>query len=408
MLRTFLRVFAQLLRRLVSRVLIIASLALVALAAAVFIGPVVPDVVVEKLGVDSLDTILNILASSMLAVTTFSLSILTGAIQFASSSVTPRTRLVLRDDTLTNAVLSNFVGAFVFALLGIILRATPFMGRSESALLFLMTVLVVLIVIGSIMRWIDHLASLGSVDASLESFETIAHRVMSDFVSRPALGGHVMDRDEILSHSGKPALVAERAGYLEQIFEDYLQVEAEECGVDLYIPARPGDYLLPGMPLAWIDGNTPDKAAGDRLRSGFRITSNRLFEQDPRLAVIVLTEVASRALSPGINDPQTAVDVVHRLSAVLMDCAPKPGAEGQEDPAGDKDRIVNTRLYMAPTEPDVFFRTSLEIIARDGADRAEVREAIEAALDRLQTYGGPVVKEAARASRDRLVQGPAD
>ena len=89
MLRTFLRVFAQLLRRLVSRVLIIASLALVALAASVIVGPVVPDWLVDKLGVDSLDTILNILASSMLTVTTFSLSILTGAIQFASSRSAP-------------------------------------------------------------------------------------------------------------------------------------------------------------------------------------------------------------------------------------------------------------------------------------------------------------------------------
>ncbi|CAN0590208.1 unnamed protein product, partial [Ectocarpus sp. 12 AP-2014] len=115
MLRSVIRVLGQVLRRLVTRVVLIASLALVALAASIFIGPVVPDRLVDSLGVKSLDTILNILASSMLAVTTFSLSILTGAVQFASSSVTPRARLVLRDDTVTNMVLSNFVGAFVFA-----------------------------------------------------------------------------------------------------------------------------------------------------------------------------------------------------------------------------------------------------------------------------------------------------
>lgn len=392
MLRTALRVLGQVMRRLAMRVTLIASLALVALAASVFVGPVVPDWLIDKLGVDSLDTILNILASSMLTVTTFSLSILTGAIQFASSSVTPRSRLLLRDDTVTNMVLSNFVGAFVFALLGIILRATPFMGEAESALLFLMTVAVIVVVIVSILRWIDHLARLGSLDQTVSDFETIARKVMTAFADRPALGGHAVSDDVIAGHAGGPAVTARTAGYLEQIFEDILQDEAEAADVDLYIPVRPGDYIVPGMVLAHADGKTPDEEAMDGLRGGFRIAPTRLFEQDPRLAVIVMTEVASRALSPGINDPQTAIDVVHRLSAILLTCAPD-----RED-----DEVVNSRLYMSPVSPDAFFRASFDVIARDGADKAEVLEAIDKALLRLKELGPPRVSGAARACRGRI------
>ena len=391
MVRRLLRVLGQVLRRLATRVLLIASLALVALAAAVFVGPVVPDRLVEKLGVDSLDTILNILASSMLTVTTFSLSILTGAIQFASSSVTPRSRLVLRDDTVTNMVLSNFVGAFVFALLGIILRATPFMGEAESALLFLLTVLVIIIVIVSILRWIDHLSRLGALDETVAVFQATATRVMKSYAVNPALGGHVVTRDEIAAKSDGFALIARQSGYIEQIFEDVLQDEAAEQEFNLWIPVRPGDYVLPGTPLAYLDGPEPDEAICDTLRGGFRITANRMFEQDPRLSVIVLTEVASRALSPGINDPQTAIDVVHRLSSVLMLCAP--------DMEGD---IVNDRLHMAPTEPDAFFRATFDVIARDGADKTEIGGAIRGALDRLEALAPEPVQQAARACRDRL------
>ncbi|QEW20669.1 hypothetical protein LA6_002868 [Marinibacterium anthonyi] len=398
MLRTGFRLLGQVLRRLATRVVLIASLALVALAASVIVGPVVPDWLVDKLGVDSLDTILNILASSMLTVTTFSLSILTGAIQFASSSVTPRSRLLLRDDTVTNMVLSNFVGAFVFALLGIILRATPFMGEAESALLFLLTVVVIGVVIVSILRWIDHLARLGSLDQTVADFQDIANRVMTDFVDRPALGGHAVPMDKIKAQAHHPALSAHSAGYLEQIFEDILQTEADEAGVDLYIPVRPGDYIVSGMALAYMVGDTPDdtpdEAQADALRGGFRIAPMRLFEQDPRLTVIVMTEVASRALSPGINDPQTAVDVVHRLSSVLLNCAPDPDADDEE--------VVNTRLHMAPVAPDAFFRVSFEVIARDGADKREVLEAIGQALDRLEHLGRGKVSQAARDCRDRI------
>ncbi|WP_428925111.1 DUF2254 domain-containing protein [Marinibacterium sp. SX1] len=398
MVRSVLRMLGQVLRRLATRVLLIASLALVALAASVFVGPVVPDWLVERLGVDSLDTILNILASSMLTVTTFSLSILTGAIQFASSSVTPRSRLVLRDDALTNMVLANFVGAFVFALLGIILRATPFMGEAESALLFLLTVAVIAVVIVSILRWIDHLARLGAMDETVAVFETTALRVMQGFNARPALGGHVVSREDIDAQSDHPALTAAASGYVEQIFEDALQDAARDAGVDLYVAVRPGDYVVPGMPLAWMVGGAPTGGQADSLRGGFRITTNRLFEQDPRLCVIVLTEVASRALSPGINDPQTAIDVVHRLSAILLHCAP--------DLSRGPDEITNDRLYMAPTDPDAFFRATFDVIARDGQDKAEIGGAVDAALDRLEGFGNDRVRAAARACRARLQDRP--
>ncbi|MBB95848.1 MAG: hypothetical protein CML68_14805 [Rhodobacteraceae bacterium] len=393
MLRTVLRVLGQVLRRLATRVVLIASLALIAVAASVFIGPVVPDWLIDKLGVDSLDTILNILASSMLTVTTFSLSILTGAIQFASSSVTPRSRLILRDDAITNMVLANFVGAFVFALIGIILRATPFMGEAESALLFLLTVAVIAVVIVSILRWIDHLARLGAMDETIATFEITANRVMAQFAERPALGGHAVTQKDIDAHAGGPVLTCQLAGYVEQIFEDILQGTADEADIDLYIPVRPGDYILPDMPLAYLTGEVSDEVA-DSLRGGFRITANRMFEQDPRLAVIVMTEVASRALSPGINDPQTAIDVVHRLSAVLMLCAPDLAAKDAE--------IVNPRLHMVPTDPDAFFRATFDVIARDGGDKAEIAAAIRGALDRLEGYADTRVREAARDCRARL------
>lgn len=394
MVKTILRVVQQLLRRLATRVILIASLALLALGASVVTGPVVPDRLIDALGVDSLDTILNILASSMLAVTTFSLSILTGAIQFASSSITPRTRLVLRDDTVTNMVLSNFVGAFVFALIGIVLRATPFMGEAESAMLFLFTVVVVIVVIVSILRWIDHLATLGAMDQTVTVFEKTASQVMKTFARRPALGGHVVTRDEIAAQEDHTALTCTASGYVEQLFEDILQAEADAAAVDVYLAVYPGDYVVPGMPLAYVKGiDTLDDDTADGLRSGIQITATRRFDQDPRLAVIVLTEVASRALSPGINDSQTAIDVIHRLTSVLLQSAPEPVA----------DEVDNPRLFLAPPEPEAFFRDSFDVIARDGADKAEVVAALRNALNRLGALGAQPVREAAQSCRSRLV-----
>lgn len=397
MLQTVFRVLAQVLRLLATRVILIASLALVALGAAAVVGSLMPAWLVDWLDAGSLDTILQILASSMLAVTTFSLSILTGAIQFASSSITPRTRLLLRDDTVTNMVLSNFVGAFVFALIGIVLRATPVMGDKESAMLFLFTIVVVAGVVVSILRWIEHLSTLGAMDQTVVALEQTANRVMDAFTARPALGGHAVSRDDLRAKTGCPVLMAHQSGYVEQIFERILQTEADKIEADLYFAVYPGDYVVPETPLIYADG-VDDLSDDTRqtLLGGIQITDTRRFDQDPRLAVIVLTEVASRALSPGINDSQTAIDVVHRLSAVLLrDAAEEDGKTDDADPE-------NNRLYMVAPTPDQFLKDSFDVIARDGDGKSEILSAIDAALSRMEQLGPEAMKSAAHQCRTRI------
>ncbi len=72
----------------------------------------IPESISVKVGAEAVDNILNILASSMLAVTTFSLSIMVTAYGSATTNVTPRaTRLVVEDVTTQN-VLATFIGSF--------------------------------------------------------------------------------------------------------------------------------------------------------------------------------------------------------------------------------------------------------------------------------------------------------
>src|SRR5690606_41571550 len=69
-------------------------------------------------------SLLNIIASSMLAVTTFSLGVMTAAFSAATTNVTPRATRLLMEDDLTNNVLSTFIGAFLFSIVGIIVLKT--------------------------------------------------------------------------------------------------------------------------------------------------------------------------------------------------------------------------------------------------------------------------------------------
>lgn len=110
-------------RKLWIRATLISLMAVAAALVAILLTPYLPDNLSTDIGAEAVDNILSIIASSMLAVTTFSLSTMVTAYGAATSNVTPRaTRLIMEDSTTQN-VLAAFVGSFLFSLVAIITLA---------------------------------------------------------------------------------------------------------------------------------------------------------------------------------------------------------------------------------------------------------------------------------------------
>ncbi|MCI1114058.1 DUF2254 domain-containing protein, partial [Stenotrophomonas maltophilia] len=81
------------------------------------------------------------------------------------------------------------------------------------------------------------------------------------------------------------------------------------------VAALPGAFLHPGRPLAHVAGGSSD--IDGAIRDAFSIGDERSYDQDPRFGLAVMAEIASRALSPAVNDSGTAIDVIGRLVRVL-------------------------------------------------------------------------------------------
>lgn len=392
MFRMYLRQLRRFSRRLVVRIALIALLALVAMGLARVIGPFLPQKLVDLLSGDSLDTILNTLAASMLTVTTFSLSVMTGAFQTAASSTSPRSLFVLREDGITHLVLASFVGAFLFSLLAIILRATPIMGPRESAVLFLVTIFVVGIVILSIIRWIHHLERFGSLDETTLRIQDNTKTMIRDYHAEGPVHARAMSEEELENKRVGARITAAKEGYVTLIACDALDNCAEAMDRSVFVAVQHGEYVHRGATLAYLEGSVACEGKPlENLRDCFEIEPNRLFEMDPRFGVQVLAEIASRALSPGINDPGTAVDVVNRLGAVMMEL---PADWGQVP-------TKVQRVWIRPLRSEAFFQDSFDVIARDGAGTIEVMLALRASLQILMRDGAGDIPELARACWQR-------
>ena len=377
------------LKRLMRRIWFRASLfsvaaVLTALVAAV-VSPSIPPSISSKIGADAVDNILGIIAASMLGVTTFSLGAMVSAFSAATSNVTPRaSRLVVEDPTTQNA-LAAFLGSFLFALVGIVAISAGVYGESGRVVLFAVTVGVIVLIVVTMVRWIDHLSTLGRVTETTAQVEEAAAAAMRERRDSPYLGAARWADVASGPPEGATPVFAGEIGYVQHVDVAALSEVAEEAKGRVYVAVLPGVFVDPGRPVAWFEGAGEDVA--ETIAAAFTIADTRSFDQDPRFGVCVLSEIGSRALSPGINDPGTAIDVIGRGVRVLA-----IWAESRPDEAEPE----HPRVFAPSIEPDDLFDDLFNGIARDGAGIVEVGVRLQKAFRTLAGLGDGRFAEAAR------------
>ncbi|WP_164512322.1 DUF2254 domain-containing protein [Oceaniglobus ichthyenteri] len=377
-------------RRLWVRASLVAGLGLIAPFILGVLSPLVPDKVAEAISVEDVESIVEILASSMLAVTIFSLSVMLSARQSASSQVTPRSHQILLEDTTSQTVQATFLGAFVFSLFGMITLTTGYTSSHGAVVMLGMTLLVIALVVLAILRWIDHLTSLGSVLETTRRVEDAAQQAIRTRLEWPCLGARPLVEGETELPPGMIAVQARKTGYVQHIDLTAISEQAEEDGFDAYLAVQPGSFVSQDDVLMYHTA----RCSNDAISDSFTLGDARLFDQDPRFGVIVLSEIAQRALSSGLNDPGTAIDVITRLHRQLAD---------YKYPDTD-DAIEYPRVWMAPITADSLMHDGFEPIARDGAAMIEVQVRLQKALKRLANSADPSMAKAARAAAKRAME----
>ena len=379
-------------RQLWIRVALFSLLGLAAALAAVLFAPFVPDELALTIGTEAVDQMLTILASSMLAVATFSLATLVTAYTAVSQSATPRAAALIVADGRGQSALATFVGAFVYGVVGIFALQTGYYGSQGRVILFLATVAVLGLVVLALVRWIDQLAHLGQV---AEAVDRVARATRTAFEGSSGLvrGPAPAEPDE-----ATVGVDAQRIGYVRNIDLAALEGFAREHRVTIHVAATPGTFVHPGEPLFRIAGRAavPTAAVSD-MRAAFVVGDRRTYDQDPVYGFAVLGEIAAKALSPAVNDPGTAIDVVAAAVRLLGEWA--RSAEAAEAEAAGFDGVRFPPL-AAETLLDAVFTP----VALYGAGDPMVGERLQHALAALAALGDEALAAAARAHSARALE----
>ncbi len=138
----------------------------------------------------------------------------------------------------------------------------------------------------------------------------------------------------------------DRIGYLQGIDEEGLMATARQHDLHIRVLRRPGHYVGWGSRLALVSARHGlDDDVERIIRKAFIVGGSRTSEQDPEFGIHQLVEIALRALSPGINDPFTAMTCVDHLAGILSSIAGVP-----ERPPTRWDERGEARLLLDPID----------------------------------------------------------
>ena len=340
-------------------------------------------------------TVLDAIASSLITVTSLTFSLTVVTLQLASSQFSPRLLRTFTRDLFVQATLALFLGTFAFSLA--VLRSVRsasgdyagFVPRIAVTAAFLLALVSVL----ALVLFLAHLARQIRVETMLRTVHDdtlVTIRQTFDGDSDDGSGARdILDRAD-----GTVVDWAGAAGFLVRVDQAELLALAVDKDAVISIDRDPGSFLVPGTPLGrwWTRSTQPSDRddLADSIRAAVHSGPERTEHQDLGYGLRQLTDVAVKALSPGINDPTTAVHALDHTAAVLCALADRrPGPRVVRDEDG--------RARVALRSPDLgdLLELALAQPRRYGAADPVV-------LGRLVTLVGEVARHARPGDLDAL------
>lgn len=368
-------------------------------------------------GAASARAILQVIAGSVITVTGVVFSLTVVMLQLASTQFSPRLLRTFLRGVGNQVVLGTFLATFTYSLValrGVTSGATPDQDR-VPALAITGAYLLAAASVAALVYFVDNIARSIRIDSLMRDVNSDTLKVLEK-IHPVADGSDSSPLPPGLPGEGHGATVlAKTSGLVQAISHEGLLRSAAEADVVLRLEVRVGDHVTAGAPIARAWRQTGAFEVTEEVDSAVtrsvQIGYERTMQQDVAFGFRQLVDVAVKALSPGMNDPTTAVHAIGHLTALLTALSRRCPR-----PAVGRDASGNVRTIVPVMEFPEYLDLSCGQIRRYGAAEPTVmlellrmlREV--ARCDLARSHAGAVRREAAMvmAAADRSTPEPRD
>ena len=284
---------------------------------------------------------LTVIASAMIAISSTVFAITIAAVAYASGNYGPRLLTNFMNDRGNQVSLGVFIATFVYNLMILRVVRNPgdgAAGPAEAAAFVpqvsvLVSALSMLVGVAVLVFFLHHIPAGIRINTVLGG---IGRRLIHGIEKRFPEEANALEPEP--AGPGE-AVKAASIGYIEIIdFAELDSIARKEDAV-ISLQVRTGDFVHPHLPMAEIAGVRLHRKLQERIRSCFSLGDSRTPTQDLEFLIDELVEIAVRALSPGINDPFTAITSLHWMGAALAKLADRNLVRGPEQDNYDPGRV---------------------------------------------------------------------
>ncbi len=290
--------------------------------------------------------ILSTIAGSMITVAGVVFSITVVVLTLASSQFGPRLLRNFMRDTGNQVVLGTFISTFTYCLL--VLRTIRSDGTGEEFVPHISVTIGIVLALASlaVLIYFIHHVSI-SIQAPIiiarvaDELDRGIERMFPEKLGEDVKEDTEPDRRDLPPETQGHPVSSDASGYLQAIDTDGLMELAEAKDLLIRLEYRPGQFIVTGNNLLLIWSKQPvDESLVGKVNGLFFLGPERTEEQDVEFSVHQLVEVGVRALSPGINDPFTAMTCVDRLGEALSRLAERELPSKYRYDEGHKLRVI--------------------------------------------------------------------
>ncbi|MBW8295688.1 DUF2254 domain-containing protein [Sphingopyxis sp.] len=283
---------------------------------------------------DGAQQVLSTIAGSAITVAGVVFSITIASVSYAASQYGPRVLTNFMSDRGNQVTLGTFIATFLYCL--VVLRTIRGGDDKEFVpdLAIIIALVLALCSIAVLIFFVHHVPRSIHVNTITAGIgRQLLHSVQERFPSfiGDSPDGSPVDETAIpeplravglTPALGVSSVRSAAIGYIEAIDDERLMAIATDSGLMLRLNCRPGDFMDTHSvyAMAWSNSTVAEDTLTD-LQSTFAVSSKRTPIQDTRFLIDELVEVGTRALSPGVNDPFTAITCLDWLGTTLSEVA---------------------------------------------------------------------------------------
>jgi len=262
--------------------------------------------------------ILSSVATSIMTVVSIVFAILLMTLTLASTQFSPRILISFVRDRTTQWTLGVFLGTFSYCMAALpAARSLPHPFAPIATVTGAM--LLALVCVVWLIYFINHISRSISVNHIVDRIARETELVINELMPDPRGSFPLPDQSETPPVEAGSPILNRQSGYIRYVDIDHLTALAKDYGICVHLERRVGQFVPAGVPLTRV--SKPERVPANRARhiiAAFDIGPTRTLQQDVEFGIIQIVDIALRAMSPGVNDPSTAISCVDQLSRIMI------------------------------------------------------------------------------------------